>query len=71
MKKLLTLAEAAELLRADPVKLLRAARRGRVAGAVRLPTGETRFDLATLERWLSDNIAAGETLGELGGRADV
>ena len=53
MQRLLTLSEAAEILRMDPVKLRRLARRGRVGGAIILPSNETRFDCAKLEAWLA------------------
>ena len=56
MQKLLMLSEAAEILRMDPVKLRRLARRGRVGGAIILPSGETRFDCAELEAWVARQV---------------
>jgi len=53
MQRLLTLSEAAEFLQTDPIKLRRLARRGRVGGAIILPSGETRFDCAALGAWLA------------------
>jgi hypothetical protein len=60
MQRLLTLSEAAELLRTDPIKLRRLARRGRVGGAIILPSGETRFDCAALEAWLAQQMTPAE-----------
>lgn len=49
---LMTLAEAAELLRLEQRKVKRLARRGQLPGAIILPSGEIRFDKGRLLGWL-------------------
>ena len=49
---LMTLAEAAALLRLEQRKVQRLARRGQLPGAILLPRGEVRFERARLLSWL-------------------
>lgn len=49
---LMTLAEAAGLLRLEQRKVKRLARRGQLPGAVILPSGEIRFDKGRFLAWL-------------------
>jgi len=49
---LMTLAEAAELLRLEQRKVKRLARRGKLPGAIILPSGEIRFQKGRLLGWL-------------------
>ena len=60
MEALLTLDEAAELLRIDGKRLRQLARRGRIGGAIILPSGETRFNRDAFQSWV-ESLAKGGT----------
>ena len=48
---LLTVPEAAAVLRMDQRALIRSAKHGAIPGAVSLPTGDLRFDAERLYAW--------------------